>query len=346
MGKVSYEKWRDYLEEQVANGSIYLWGGQGEPLDKLTDSYIKKRETSESNAERVMTLRDQRKKKYPDLRAYDCSGLAIYYLYNVTKTVSGDMTANTIMSKCTTLSKAELKPGDFVFRIYTSGSKKGKAYHVGFVVDDGDVIEAKGRDYGVVKKSLSHWGSSYWNAYGRSPWIEATEEEAAATASWTVSRLLKKVSPLMTGDDVKNLQKALISKGYSCGGTGADGEFGKNTEAAVEKFQKAKGLQVDGIAGEKTVTALGGTWKESAASAWTVSRLLKKVSPLMKGDDVRNLQKALIAKGYSCGGTGADGEFGKNTEAAVEKFQKAKGLQVDGIAGENTVTALGGKWGK
>ena len=175
---------------------------------------------------------------------------------------------------------------------------------------------------------------------------EAAGEKEEATADWTVSRLLKKTSPLMKGEDVKNLQKALIAKGYSCGGTGADGEFGKNTEAAVEKFQKAKGLQVDGIAGEKTVTALGGTWKESAASAWTVSRLLKKVSPLMKGDDVRNLQKALIAKGYSCGGTGADGEFGKNTEAAVEKFQKAKGLQVDGIAGENTVTALGGKWGK
>lgn len=64
----------------------------------------------------------------------------------------------------------------------------------------------------------------------------------------------------------------------------------------------------------------------------------------MKGDDVKNLQKALIGKGYSCGGKGADGQFGDNTESAVKKFQKAKGLTVDGKAGKNTITALGGKW--
>lgn len=175
-----------------------------------------------------------------------------------------------------------------------------------------------------------------------------SSDESTLT-NWTVMRLLKKTSPMMTGSDVKNLQKALIAKGYSCGGTGADGEFGNNTESAVEKFQKAKGLRVDGIAGEKTVTALGGTWKGStststSASTWTVSRLLKKTSPLMTGTDVKNLQKALINKGYSCGSTGADGEFGNNTKSAVEKFQKAKGLTVDGIAGKNTVTALGGVW--
>ena len=340
MSKVKYEEWRDYLEEQVKNGSIYLWGGQGETLDKLTDSYIEKRETSSANAKRVMKLRDKRKKDYPDLRAYDCSGLGVYFLYNLKKAVSGDMSSNTMLGECEKISRSELKPGDFVFRTYSSG----KAYHIGYVVDNGNVIESKGRDYGVVKKPLNYWGSSYWNTYGRSPWVETGTAEKPETGSvWTVSRLLKKTSPLMAGTDVRELQKALIAKGYSCGGTGADGEYGKNTEAAVEKFQKAKGLQADGIAGEKTVTALGGIWK---TSTWTVSRLLKKTSPLMKGEDVKNVQKALIAKGYSCGGTGADGEYGKNTEAAVEKFQKAKGLQVDGIAGEKTVTALGGDWTK
>ena len=59
---------------------------------------------------------------------------------------------------------------------------------------------------------------------------------------------------------MKALQSALIAKGYSCGGTGTDGEFGKNTESAVKSFQKAAGLTVDGKAGEKTVTALGGVW--------------------------------------------------------------------------------------
>ena len=164
-----------------------------------------------------------------------------------------------------------------------------------------------------------------------------------APASFTVGRLLKKTSHLMTGEDVKDVQAALIAKGYSCGNTGADGEFGSNTEKAVEAFQKAAGLTADGIVGEKTTQALGGEWK-AAETTWSVSRILKKTSPLMKGADVKALQSALIAKGYSCGGTGADGEFGKNTESAVKSFQKAAGLTVDGKAGKNTVTKLGGKW--
>ena len=161
--------------------------------------------------------------------------------------------------------------------------------------------------------------------------------------SFTVGRLLKKTSPLMTGEDVRDVQAALIAKGYSCGNTGADGEFGSNTESAVKSFQKAAGLTADGIVGEKTTQALGGEWK-AAGTTWSVSRILKKTSPLMKGADVKALQSALIAKGYSCGGTGADGEFGKNTESAVKSFQKAAGLTVDGKAGKNTVTKLGGKW--
>ena len=165
------------------------------------------------------------------------------------------------------------------------------------------------------------------------------------TGDWTVSRLLKKTNPLMSGTDVKNVQKALIAKGYSCGSSGADGKYGDDTVAAVKKFQKAKGLSVDGQAGKNTVTALGGKWAGSTSTAsWTVSRLLKKKSPLMSGTDVKNLQKALIAKGYSCGSSGADGKYGDDTVAAVKKFQKAKGLSVDGQAGKNTVTALGGKW--
>jgi len=59
-----------------------------------------------------------------------------------------------------------------------------------------------------------------------------------------------------TGSSVRTMQTKLIAKGYSCGSTGADGAFGANTESAVKKFQKAKGLAVDGICGPKTWAAL------------------------------------------------------------------------------------------
>lgn len=57
------------------------------------------------------------------------------------------------------------------------------------------------------------------------------------------------------------------------------------------------------------------------------------------GADVRTLQAALIAYGYSCGAAGADGDFGSGTEAALKKFQTKYGLGADGIAGKGT-------WGK
>ena len=59
-----------------------------------------------------------------------------------------------------------------------------------------------------------------------------------------------------SGDAVKTMQTMLIACGYSCGSTGADGDFGKNTEAAVKAFQKDKGLTVDGVYGDQTKAAL------------------------------------------------------------------------------------------
>lgn len=59
-----------------------------------------------------------------------------------------------------------------------------------------------------------------------------------------------------------------------------------------------------------------------------------------KGSDVKKAQQLLIAKGYSCGAAGADGDFGAGTYNAVKKFQAANGLEADGIVGANTWAAL------
>ena len=59
----------------------------------------------------------------------------------------------------------------------------------------------------------------------------------------------------------------------------------------------------------------------------------------MQGADVKTLQAALIAYGFSCGASGVDGDFGGGTEAALKKFQTKYGLGADGIAGKGT-------WGK
>ena len=54
----------------------------------------------------------------------------------------------------------------------------------------------------------------------------------------------------------------------------------------------------------------------------------------------RAVQILLIGNGYSCGSAGADGNFGTDTDSAVRKFQKDKGLYQDGIVGHDTWCAL------
>ena len=85
-------------------------------------------------------------------------------------------------------------------------------------------------------------------------------------------------------------------------------------------------------------TACPGDWltERMADLASRVNAKLQARDYLMKGDSgeaVKNMQEMLIACGYSCGSYGADGQFGDATEAALIRFQKAAGLDPDGLYG-------------
>lgn len=139
------------------------------------------------------------------------------------------------------------------------------------------------------------------------------------------------------GEDVKTLQAQLNALGYDCGAV--DGIFGAKTYNAVVKFQKDRGLAVDGIVGKNTWAALGvtGTTVVETQTASITSNM-----PLLCrgsiGEAVKTLQTRLNALGYDCGTV--DGIFGIKTYNAVVKFQTARALAVDGIVGVNTWGAL------
>ena len=58
-----------------------------------------------------------------------------------------------------------------------------------------------------------------------------------------------------------------------------------------------------------------------------------------RGDEVRQIQEKLKRWGYYSGNV--DGIYGSQTLEAVKAFQRKNGLTVDGIAGTNTLAAMG-----
>ena len=72
-----------YLQEQVNNHSIYVWGAQGQT--GITEDWIRKKETSKANGDRAVAYwKKQVNAGYgKTLRAFDCSGLGMYFLQNL-----------------------------------------------------------------------------------------------------------------------------------------------------------------------------------------------------------------------------------------------------------------------
>lgn len=246
----------------------------------------------------------------------------------------------------------------------------------GFFTKVGQVGKSIGLSWGgdwtsfKDKPHFEYTGFGLWRAlqskYGTPSKFLGTSNPSVSSSAG--SNLLKEGS---RGDAVKDLQNQLNSLGYNCGT--ADGIFGSNTLAAVEAFQGDNGLDVDGIVGDKTRAALKNakskadvTAKENQTTAKGVEAVRElqrelnaqfgaglvvdgiwgpktekacvNVRKKAQGGLSELIQQCLIDKGYDCGDI--DGKFGVKTEAAVMKFQKDKGLVIDGIVGKNTWKAL------
>ncbi len=110
------------------------------------------------------------------------------------------------------------------------------------------------------------------------------------------------------------------------------GVFGTSTRAAVEAFQRRRGLRIDGIVSETT-------WDRLVEAGWQLGdRVLSTTAPLLRGDDVAELQERLAALGFDPGRV--DGIYGAQTRAAVASFQRDAGIGTDGIAGPGTILEL------
>lgn len=136
------------------------------------------------------------------------------------------------------------------------------------------------------------------------------------------------------------------------------GYFGSATEEAVTRFQVDNDINPNGIVDDRTQSALfGGVASENVQSDLLslpppppISRnfsaprfnQLPSTGVLQLNSctpAVRQLQQALREKGFNPGPI--DGCYGFQTQEAVRQFQRTRDLSVDGVAGRETLAALG-----
>lgn len=85
------------------------------------------------------------------------------------------------------------------------------------------------------------------------------------------------------GQEVLEIQQALKEKGYYSGEL--DGIYGSATEGAVKAFQNENGLSADGIAGEKTLSALEITAESNGWSSSDYELLARTISAEARGEE-------------------------------------------------------------
>jgi len=133
-----------------------------------------------------------------------------------------------------------------------------------------------------------------------------------------------------TGPDVADLQRRLSAAGFAI--SDSSGDFSLGTQNAVVEFQRANGLDPEGICDAST-------WAALIETAFNIGdRLLCLRSPMMRGDDVSELQLRLGALGFDAGRV--DGIFGSLTQQAIADFQRNAGLVSDKVCGPETVDSL------
>lgn len=133
------------------------------------------------------------------------------------------------------------------------------------------------------------------------------------------------------GAAVRDIQDRLAALGFD---TSPDprADFAEGTREAVARFQKAKGLEPDGIVGPDT-------WRVLYEAGYRLGdRLLFMRRPMIRGEDVAELQSRLNSLGFDSGKV--DGIFGPDTETAVIDFQHNRYLAEDGKVGPEVVTEL------
>jgi peptidoglycan hydrolase-like protein with peptidoglycan-binding domain len=253
--------------EKVAKNykTLYVMGCFGAPMtDKNKARYTKNHEYNQRPA-RVKKINEAS----ADTFGFDCvcliKGLLWGWNGDADKVYGGssyacngvpDIGANSMIKVCKDVSTdfSKIEVGEAV---WIDG-------HIGVYIGDGLAVESTPAWKNCVQITAVHnigkksgYNGRKWTKHGKLPYVEYTGE--------VVETVVKKEECDVTlpvlrkgyvGASAKALQMLLVGNGYSCGSAGVDGHFGNDTEKAVKAYQKARGLQIDGVVGSATWSSL------------------------------------------------------------------------------------------
>ena len=230
----------EYAKAQV--GKPYWFGTFGQTATELLYATKKRQDPKYYTANDYSSQYGQ--------RVHDCVGLIKGYLWSDTPEsspkyrASQDASADGVLALCWEAGEISTMPeipGILVF----------SPQHVGVYIGNGEVIEARGHAYGVVKTKLSSRG---WKNWGKCPWIEYEE--------------VKKEENLILA-----FQQAATADGFVFERYGCDGKYGNETYAIMKKcvvkkrliykyknatklVQRLLGVEQDGLCGNITTNAI------------------------------------------------------------------------------------------
>ena len=345
------KKTNAYLDDKTANAGSNNWNRYARDIDNKYPEFYNGKKNGYSWCD-----------IFVDWCFIECFGYekALKMLYQPTKSTGAGCSYSAGFYRAHNAFYRQPQVGDQVFF-----GDYGNEGHTGIVVAvNGNVITTvegnTSGGYGVdangdgVYLKQYNFATTYIPGFGRPNWSVVCGKTSSSNNDYdngdtTVSYpMLKQGS---TGEYVKKAQQFLIANGYSCGASGADGDFGEGTKRGVMSFQADNGLDTDGIVGAKTWAALLKSEQtetekepekehnkpaEPAGSTCTVELPIIKQGD--KGFTVVAVQMLLNKHNFSVKYT--DGDFGPDTLAKVKAFQKAKGLDADGIVGRDTWTTL------
>lgn len=134
-----------------------------------------------------------------------------------------------------------------------------------------------------------------------------------------------------TGEAVRDIQDRLAALGFEAAAD-VRGEFADATTEATRSFQRSRGLTPDGIIGPDT-------WRSLYEAGYRLGdRLLYLRRPMLRGEDVAELQSRFNGLGFDAGKV--DAIFGPDAQRATYEFQANRNLAEDGVAGPEVITEL------